>query len=662
MSASPSDSDDPTGQYHDIFHDAEDTQEEDEDYVFQEESDDDGVDINDLLGVTDHYHDAESGGEDEAGIELLVQDTNDGGANDAEAAEADTGASMQQRVIRLIMGNGTGQLTQVQVINLLRNSNLGHLVFANDEEDQRQQRQRRRQAHEASTLPQAPCKEGTELMNSGRFGATELGPSLRTQKRIARRILDRELGIGTTATRLANEAVLKQSLIPSTPAEMVINYHAPVYSGQFSDDGNFFYSVVKDFKVRMYDTSNPYRWRHYKTVEYPGGSWTLTDASLSPDNKWLAYTSIQSNVCLAPTDPKDTGDPYMLNLASSNTRRVGWRSAFGIWSVRFSGDGRELVAGTNANAIIVYDIESRTVLHQVAGHDNDVNAVCFADRASPHLLYSGSDDTTIKVWDRRSMGDGREAGAFVGHIEGLTYLDSKGDGRYVLSNGKDQSMKLWDLRMMYTTARYQELRPLRHTMPSEFDYRWEPYSDANWYQHPHDNSLVTYRQGHKVLKTLIRCHFAPPGSTDARYVYTGSHDGHVYVYNIDGTVARKIDVQEATQGDRAPRNSRWFRRAWEARDGLTCVRDASWHPNAPFIAASALQAGDRWMGTVSLHSFNEADSDEAEPKMGLSYNEKLKPVSTGYGSEMDDSDNDDDDNDDDDNLPDVDQSDDGLNF
>lgn len=68
------------------------------------------------------------------------------------------------------------------------------------------------------------------------------------------------------------------------------------------------------------------------------------------------------------------------------------------------------------------------------------------------------------------------------------------------------------------------------------------------------------------------------------------------------------------------------------------------------------------MGTVSLHSFNEADSDEAEPKMGLSYNEKLKPVSTGYGSEMDDSDNDDDDNDDDDNLPDVDQSDDGLNF
>lgn len=56
MSASPSDSEDPTDRYHDVFHDAEDTQEEDEDYAFQEESDDDDVDFNDLFGVTDHFH------------------------------------------------------------------------------------------------------------------------------------------------------------------------------------------------------------------------------------------------------------------------------------------------------------------------------------------------------------------------------------------------------------------------------------------------------------------------------------------------------------------------------------------------------------------------------------------------------------------------------
>jgi DDB1- and CUL4-associated factor 11 len=137
--------------------------------------------------------------------------------------------------------------------------------------------------------------------------------------------------------------------------------------------------------VRMYDTSNPYNWRYYKTVSYPFGRWTLTDADLSPDNKWLAYTSLASIVCLAPTDPNDTGDPYSLDLGY---RTATSRSDFPIYSARFSGDGRNIVAGTGLASIIVYDIERRTRLHHVRGHNADVNAVAFADKLSPHILAS----------------------------------------------------------------------------------------------------------------------------------------------------------------------------------------------------------------------------------------------------------------------------------
>lgn len=70
--------------------------------------------------------------------------------------------------------------------------------------------------------------------------------------------------------------------------------------------------------------------------------------------------------------------------------------------------------------MVVYDIESRTPILKLENHDDDVNAVCFGDKSSPHILYSGSDDTTIKVWDRRSMGDGRAAGCFLGHSEGIS--------------------------------------------------------------------------------------------------------------------------------------------------------------------------------------------------------------------------------------------------
>jgi WD40 repeat protein len=62
--------------------------------------------------------------------------------------------------------------------------------------------------------------------------------------------------------------------------------------------------------------------------------------------------------------------------------------------------------------------------------------------ASSNVLVSGSDDNYLKVWDRRSLGDSgrhaRPSGHLVGHTEGITYVAPKGDGRFVLSNGKDQ--------------------------------------------------------------------------------------------------------------------------------------------------------------------------------------------------------------------------------
>ena len=87
----------------------------------------------------------------------------------------------------------------------------------------------------------------------------------------------------------------------------------------------------------MYDTSNPYKWKYYKTVIYPYGQWTITDASLSPDNKWLAYSSIRSRVCLAPTDPGSSGEPYLLDFSyvgGRGSRRnqgfLGGYSDFGV--------------------------------------------------------------------------------------------------------------------------------------------------------------------------------------------------------------------------------------------------------------------------------------------------------------------------------------------
>jgi hypothetical protein len=70
-----------------------------------------------------------------------------------------------------------------------------------------------------------------------------------------------------------------------------------------------------------------------QTVEYPYGQWTITDASLSPDNRFLAYSSIQSIVCLAPTDPDNESEPNFLdfaNIGASQPRPRGFHSHFGV--------------------------------------------------------------------------------------------------------------------------------------------------------------------------------------------------------------------------------------------------------------------------------------------------------------------------------------------
>ncbi|GAB7359597.1 hypothetical protein MBLNU230_g6781t1 [Neophaeotheca triangularis] len=488
-------------------------------------------------------------------------------------------------------------------------------------------RRRRQRPVQGDRYPPIPSEEGRKLMESGTFGANDrcdhsacgvpYGEATQRRRRhLSRRLLDREIGLGSRGRQRALNGLLSQDLIPSSKADMIVNMNARCYSGQFSEDGSFFFACGQDFKVRMYDTSNPYDWSYYKTVNYYGGQWTITDASLSPDNRHLAYSSIRSQVCLAPTDPANTSEPQLLDFSDMGRGAQnqggggfwGRRSGhFGIWSLRFSGDGNEIVAGTSDQSVYVYDLETRRSILRIPGHQDDVNAVCFGDKMSPHILYSGSDDTTLKIWDRRSLSDLRPAGMFLGHTEGLTYIDSKGDGRYVISNAKDQTCKLWDLRKMISTDQGERINPQDYT--TNFDYRFAPYDTDDHQPHPHDCSLVTFR-GHRVLKTLIRCHFSPPGSTDSRYIYSGSHDGKVYIWNLDGTLKSTIDVLEATRDSRPRADERLLGR-YGGGGWKTLVRDCSWHPSAPVMAATSWNGFDHGLGTLTVHSWNDgADADE----------------------------------------------------
>lgn len=86
-------------------------------------------------------------------------------------------------------------------------------------------------------------------------------------------------------------------------------------------------------------------------------------------------------------------------------------------SIKFSGDGKEVLGGSKSGDILIYDMMQNrvtTVVNQC--HDDEINSVCWANRDSSNLLFTGSDDCFVKVWDRRALGSSRRpAGVFIGH-------------------------------------------------------------------------------------------------------------------------------------------------------------------------------------------------------------------------------------------------------
>jgi DDB1- and CUL4-associated factor 11 len=87
----------------------------------------------------------------------------------------------------------------------------------------------------------------------------------------------------------------------------------------------------------------------------------------------------------------------------------------------------------------------------------------------------------VKVWDRRLLSSvdaspdaplAEPAGFLPGHHGGMTSVSPRGDGVYMLSNSKDQTAKLWDVRKMTTSP---VPRATWERTGAEWDYRWEPY-------------------------------------------------------------------------------------------------------------------------------------------------------------------------------------------
>lgn len=355
-----------------------------------------------------------------------------------------------------------------------------------------------------------------------------------------------------------------------------------LFCGRYSSDGTVFLSACQDQHIRLYDTTNG-QFKEFRNITARDVGWSIIDTDYSPDQQYLIYSSWSDYIHLCNIyGDHETHTALCLNPDDAR---------FCAFSIKFSQDNREILAGANDACIYVYDRGSNQRTLRVHGHEDDVDAVTFADSSS-QILISGADDGLCKVWDRRQLNEScpYPVGILAGHSDGITHIDPRGDGRHLITNSKDQTIKLWDMRKF---SNEEGVEATKHAVAGQrWDYRWQPVPRKSMRRSKlaGDSSLMTYR-GHSVLYTLIRCYFSPMHTTGQRYIYTGCSTGSVVIYDaLTGQVTSRLRGHRLT------------------------VRDVAWHPYHPEIVSTS------WDKTLGLWSYRRKVEDgdvtenEASPK------------------------------------------------
>ncbi len=136
--------------------------------------------------------------------------------------------------------------------------------------------------------------------------------------------------------------------VPRPTGRSIHEFESRAYSGQYSRDGTLFYATTQDLTVHVYDTTDNDNWREFANVHAEFGRWTLTDAIMSSDNKFLAYSSITPIVYMVNSILCSCVSYFEVSLDNPDrpqALRVGNVDDLGLWSIKFSADNRELIAG-----------------------------------------------------------------------------------------------------------------------------------------------------------------------------------------------------------------------------------------------------------------------------------------------------------------------------
>lgn len=85
--------------------------------------------------------------------------------------------------------------------------------------------------------------------------------------------------------------------------------------------------------------------------------WTVTDMDVDKDEKFLIYSSISSEVHLVDLATLYTKhEKLSFKIPGNRIMDDGWGNSISLFSIKFSGDSKEVLGGSRERQIIIFDM------------------------------------------------------------------------------------------------------------------------------------------------------------------------------------------------------------------------------------------------------------------------------------------------------------------
>ena len=214
---------------------------------------------------------------------------------------------------------------------------------------------------------------------------------------------------------------------------------SPVRSVDFSNTGKYLLTGANDKTIKIFDLYPKIKF----ISSFKGHSNWVRCSRFSPDNRLIGSCGDDNAVIIFDVEQKSVKYKFLDHLSKVN-------------SCRFSPDGTIIASAGDDGKIKLFDIRIGRLIQHYDAHNDKIN--CISYHQSGNYIISGSDDSTIKIWDLKM---GQILYTVHGHKGKVKSVNFNIDGDYFCSGGEDSILMVWKSNIKNMDEEFNTLGKVR---------------------------------------------------------------------------------------------------------------------------------------------------------------------------------------------------------